>query len=284
MSYKDGKWARQIVELQKDDGTWGTCFHTLSQPVKDKPLTIEQALRRLWVLGFTKDDPPIRKVLDYMTACLRGERKMDDTWEKTHNWPLYTKLMLSTWVKLFDPGNELALGFARRWARVIEAAFASGGYDQDDYTKAYVSEFSSNPRGSRETDVIHFYNVLLFEGVLPTQTENLWIEKVLSHPDGVYYLNSKKQLNIVPETLASKEASRWLGALELLTGYSCAREKLKFASDWLNTRMDEGGRWDFGSEARDGIYFPLSDSWRKVEDRKGDCTHRVKLFLEKLDK
>jgi hypothetical protein len=33
MNKRDGKWARQIAELQHEDGSWGH-FHTLSQPTK----------------------------------------------------------------------------------------------------------------------------------------------------------------------------------------------------------------------------------------------------------
>lgn len=49
--HKDGKWAKQIISLQEDDGKWG-CFHSLSQ-VYNSPLTTEQALRRLERLGYT---------------------------------------------------------------------------------------------------------------------------------------------------------------------------------------------------------------------------------------
>ena len=77
MGHKKGKWAEQIVALQHEDGTWGSQFHSLAVPTKRYPLTTEQALRRLMVLGFNINDVPIRKAVDFMTACLRGERKMD---------------------------------------------------------------------------------------------------------------------------------------------------------------------------------------------------------------
>ena len=58
----DNKCVRQIVELQHEDGSWG-CFHTLSQPTKAQPMTTEQALRRLRILGLTKDDEPIARTI-----------------------------------------------------------------------------------------------------------------------------------------------------------------------------------------------------------------------------
>jgi len=281
MDYKDGKWAGRIIELQRDDGTWGRCFHTLSRPDKSNPITTEQVLRRLRVLGFTLADEPIRKAVDCMTACLRGECQIDDYWEKTHDWALFTKLMLSTWVKLFDPENESAMSFACQWAEVVERAFASGSYDQSDYVAAYVSQFASRPRGGREINIADFYHVSLLRGVLTARTESLWLDYILSHPQGVYYIY-EKLLREPPEVFTSKEASRYLAALELLTGYRLAGEKLGFAVDWLDAQKDVDGQWDFGPKANDGVYFPLSDSWRKAEDRKADCTERVNTFLRKL--
>ena len=49
--HKDGKWARNIIALQEDDGKWG-CFHSLSK-IYNAPITTEQALRRLERLGYT---------------------------------------------------------------------------------------------------------------------------------------------------------------------------------------------------------------------------------------
>jgi hypothetical protein len=44
------KWVQKILELQHEDGSWGF-FHSLSQPTKEQPMTTEQALRRLQILG-----------------------------------------------------------------------------------------------------------------------------------------------------------------------------------------------------------------------------------------
>jgi len=60
MDYKNGKWAKKIIELQYDDGSWGY-FHSLSNPALEQSITTEQALRRLEILGFTIDDKPIKK-------------------------------------------------------------------------------------------------------------------------------------------------------------------------------------------------------------------------------
>jgi hypothetical protein len=65
MPASDNKWVQQILDLQLEDGSW-VHFHTLSQPTKQQPMTTEQALRRLRILGLTKDDEPIARALAYM--------------------------------------------------------------------------------------------------------------------------------------------------------------------------------------------------------------------------
>jgi hypothetical protein len=84
MSYKDGKWAKKIISLQHDDGSWGY-FHSLSNPIPQRPMTTEQALRRLDILGFTIDDKPIKNAVKYMNDCLIGKNKIPDCEEKIHN-------------------------------------------------------------------------------------------------------------------------------------------------------------------------------------------------------
>ncbi len=92
--YKNSKWAKKIIALQKENGMWGY-FHSLSKP-NENPITTEQALRRLSVLGYTIEDEPIRKAVAYMSDCLSGKNQIPDRREKLHNWDIFTKLMLST--------------------------------------------------------------------------------------------------------------------------------------------------------------------------------------------
>ena len=282
MNHKDGKFAKNVIELQNDDGTWGNVFHSLSLPNKRYPLTTEQALRRLKVLGFTINDTPIQKAVDCMTSCLKGERKIDNYWEKTHNWELFTQLMLSTWVQIFEPDNELALKFSKRWSNIIDKAFESGTYNDDVYLDAYICEFSSKPKGARELDFSDFYHIHLLQGVLSDKTESHFLDYIIAKAEGIFYVYNKP-LDKLPIVFASKETSWYLSAIEILSGYKLAKEKLGFVVEWLENNKDENSQWDLGTKANDNVYFPLSDSWKKAEGRKSDCTDRITYILQKLN-
>lgn len=281
MDYKNGKIAQQIIGQQNEDGTWGCEFHSLAVPNNKLPLTTEQALRRLKMLGFTIQDEPIRKAVDCMTSCLRGERKIDNYWEKTIDWELYTKLMLSTWVRIFEPNNEIALNFAKHWANIIETAFESGTYNNEAFQAAYMYEFYQKTKGAREVDFVTFYQINLLQGLLSEETECHMLDYVLSHDKGIYYIYYKP-IKELPKDFESIETSRYLSAVEILSGYKLAKEKLGVVAEWLENNKDENGQWDLGAKARDNLYFPLSDSWRTVENRKADCTYKISSILQRL--
>ena len=280
MDHKNGKWAKEILDSRNTEGMWGI-FHTLSQPVKNKPITTEQAIRRLRILGFTKDDAPIQAVLERMCLCVSGQRKIDNYSEKTHDWPLFEKLMLSAWIRLFEPENEIALNVARQWASIAEKAFSSGQYSKNDDIGAFTLQFGRKPQSGFETGFGMFYHAALLQGVLTPAAESLLLDYYLTRPEGIYYIYEKR-LSVLPEAFASKKTSHYLAAIELLSRYRQAPEKLGFVAEWLASNKNEQGQWDLGPTAKDGVYLPLSDSWRKQEDRISDCTERIKNLLQKL--
>lgn len=281
MDHKDGMFAKEIIELQNEDGTWGNEFHSLSVPTNRHPLTTEQALRRLKVLGYTIEDEPIRNAVECMTACLRGERKIDNYWEKTHDWELYTRLMLSTWVRIFEPENEYASAFAHKWANIIEATFECGTVNDTAYRNAYQKELGSKAKAPREVDFVTFYIISLLQGMLSEKTERAMLDYVIAYPKGIYYIYDKP-IEQPPENFCSRQASCYLAAIELLAEYKTAKEKLGFVVEWLERHRGEDGQWDMGPQVKDNVYFPLSDSWKKREYRKADCTQRIATLLNKL--
>lgn len=277
--YRNTKWANEIRKLQDTEGKWGW-FHTLSRP-SGGVITTEQALRRLHCLGFTMEDDCIQKAVAYMDACLRGEKEIPDRREKLHDWDVFTELMLAAWIRMFTHENQTANQVAWRWARIITAAFAGGDYNHDAYVAVYRELHGRKPTGGRLIDFVNFYPVALLPGCLDRQTEDRYISHILNHETGIYYLYEDRIADL-PERFASRKTSRYLAAVELLSEYPCGRAQLRFVADWLEREKLSDHRWDLGQEAKDGIYFPLSDHWRKAEIRIADCTYRISRLLNKL--
>ncbi len=104
---------------------------------------------------------------------------------------------------------------------------------------------------------------------------------VISKPDGVYYIYDKP-ITELPTVFKSKETSRYLEAIEILSEYKSAKKKLGFVMDWLEDNKNENGQWDLGAQAKDNLHFPLSNSWRKASDRIMDCTYRIKKIIANI--
>lgn len=275
--HKDSKWARQIIEWQNDDGNWGD-YHSLAV-AGNSHITTEQAVRRLERLGYTIEDECIQKAVQYMSDCLVGKKTIPDRVEKVHDWNVFLSLILSTGIRRFTKDNSAANKVAEQWAEIVTAAFADGSYNYDKYVDAYKSILK--PNGGRIIGIENYYPVSLLCDCLDKKTECAFVEYILNFDKGIYYIYDK-QLTNLPCCFESREASRYLGAMELLVRYKNARHKLKFVADWLNANRNNNGKWDMGKAVNDKLYFPLSEDWRKSETREADCTERIEAFLSCL--
>lgn len=273
------KWVNDVLELQQSNGSWGY-FHSLSLSNK-YPMTTEQALRRLRVLGLDYSDICIQKTISYLERFLQGEEDFLDRREKLHDWDIFTHLMTAAQIRQFSPENKLAMDIANKWKQIIEYAFSSYEYSLERYEEAYTTTFLIKPKGGRLVDFTNFYPLVLLTGLLTKETECKMLEYVISHLNGIYYIY-EECLNTLPKNFASKQTNRYLTAVELLSQYTYGKEKLLFVGDWLMNNIGEDGFWDMGTDVKDGIVYPLSSSWRNSFNRKIDCTVKIMSILNKI--
>lgn len=277
--HKNTKWSHKIISLQDDEGKWGW-FHSLSQ-FYNSPITTEQALRRLKYLGFTIEDECIKKAVFYMNDCLTRKKEIPDRKEKIQDWDIFSDLILATWIRIFVKDNAAANTVAEKWSKLITSAFKGGKFDYDRYVDTYAKVLRLPQKGARILDCTTFYPVSLVAGLLDKKTENAYIEYLLNNKNGIYYIYDCKIAD-VPKNFQSKTASRYLGAIELLSEYAASKNKLKFVLKWLKENKNANGKWDMGNVVNDKLYFPLSDNWRKAETRESDCTERITNIIDKL--
>ena len=276
--YKESKWAKEIISQQKPNGMWGD-LHSLSEPSR-KPITTEEALRRLKILGYSAEDECIIRALDYLNNCISDKTLIPERPEKLHNWDILTDMILATWIRCFTRDNTLANEIAMNWARIINFAFANGAYNHDAYETAYGNTFAIKPKGGRLVDFVNFYQISLIADCLNAGIEEMVVDYIMSR-NGIYYVYNDF-LFALPSNFMSKQASHYLAAIELMAAYQRSKHKLYFVVDWLNGCKNERGVWDMGAKAKDGIYFPLSDSWRSKTAREADCTYRVQKLIDKI--
>jgi hypothetical protein len=278
MDYKNGKWAKKLIEMQLEDGSWGY-FHTLYHD-RVLPITTEQALNRLEILGFSFDDKPIKKALKYMHNCLIGKTPFPDREEKFPNWKIGRDFLLATWIRIFTQTDNAANDIALKWVEIINSAFSNNNYDHDIYKERYRKTFGIK---TVHENIAIFYLVSIVANLLDKKIEKTYFNYILENNTGIYYMYSKK-LAILPKIFMSKETSLYLRAIELLAKFNNheCKKQLYFIVEWINKNKLENNLWDMGKESKDGISFPLSDSWRTNEIRVKDCTYRINKLLEKL--
>ena len=282
MNYKDGKWAKKILELQNKDGSWGF-FHTLSKPTSKQPMTTEQALRRLEILGFSINDIPIQKTVKYLHNCLIGKEKISDYYEKGSDWRSYLDLMLSTWINRFTSENKDANKISEKWREIINISFNEKQFNQQKYELMY-NKILSPEKGKRIWGFMNFYGISILSNKLDVKIEEAFFDYVISYPSGIGYFGYNKPINNLPNEFKSKRTSDYLRMIELLISYTNkkCKEKLNFIKIWLENNQIDKNRWDLGKNSKDNILFPLSDSWRKDEDRIIDCSFIVNKIIKKL--
>jgi len=267
----------KILSEQWDDGSWGR-FHSMNTSSKD-PYTTEKAIRRLLNLGLDKNDEPIGKAVRYMESYLKGEFELRDYREKKHDWTLLTHLFVATWLLRIDSNNSLALKIADKWAQVIEHAFKSGSFNQDVYYKAY-DDILKPEKNKSYWFIENFYVVSILKGRLRPEIEKSFIHYLLNQSKGIYYIYSD-YLMTPPKNFESREANRYLEAIELIADYE-VDGSLDFILAWLDKNKTTDDLWDMSKVVKDNMVFPLAISWRKEINRKLDITLRVSKLIHKI--
>jgi hypothetical protein len=278
MDFKNGKWAKNLIEMQLEDGSWGY-FHTLYYD-KKLPITTEQALRRLEILGFTFEDEPIKKTVKYMHNCLIGKITYPDREERFPNWKIGRDFVLATWIRIFTLNDNAANDLAQKWTEIINKAFSNNKYDHELYKETYRKAFGIK---TVHENIAIFYLISMITNLLDKNIEKSYFKHILENDNGIYYIYDKK-LTVTPNKFISKETNRYLRAIELLAKFNNpeCKKQLKFIVKWLKENMIRNNEWDMGKESKDGINFPLSDSWKTEENRIKDCTYRINKLLEKI--
>jgi hypothetical protein len=246
-------------------------------------MTTEQALRRLEILGFTINDIPIQKTIKYLHNCLLGKENIPDRYEKGSDWKTYLDLMISTWIKRFTSDDKIANTISNKWAEIINNSFIENVFSQQEYESMYNRIFCPE-KDKHIWGFMNFYGVSILANIVSKNIEPAFFGYVINYPTGIYYFGYNKSISTLPVLFQSKKTGAYIRMIELLTSYKNkkCREKMFFIKEWFERNKSKDNEWDLGKSSRDNILLPLSDSWRKDEDRIKDCTFIMNKIMKKL--
>ena len=281
MNYKDGKWAKEILDSQLPNGSWGY-FHTLTKITSKHPIATEQALRRLEILGFTIYDKPIQKAIKYLQNCLIGKEDIPDRKEKQLDWFKFRDLMISTWIKRFVPDDKRANDLSKKWAEIINGSFKNNEFNQNQFNLLFYRVLNYDVK-KKTIRLMTFYPISLVTNNLSKEVETIFFNHIMNYNQGITYFGyGNKPIRILPQHFESSETVAYIRLIELLTDYKSNEciEQLLFVKDWIEANRINSNEWDMGKLSNDGIYFPLSDSWKLKENRIKDCSYKINKLLE----
>ena len=193
------------------------------------------------------------------------------------------RLFLASTLSLIEPEHEILDEDRELWVEITRRTFRSGEYRQEDEVTAHAELTGATVKDSYLVlNNRYSLNILgSVEGLLPAEVEGALLGWLWNREDGIGYL--EVPLGGVPPVEKAGRFDRWLTSLEMLGRLfpSCV-DSAREAVNWIWEQRDAEGYWDFGPRPSYVSYLPLSDSWRRRQDRRFDWTTRVLALLTRF--
>lgn len=265
----------KLRKTQQEDGSFGP-FHSMST---NGLMTTEKALRRMYSLSFKRDSDILDKSIEYLRNLLHNKIVMPDRVEKVIPWAVFSELMFSAWLTLFNSLDEKVYDNRYKWNRVISLSNINGKFSYDVYKKEFQKMFGKLESRQRVIDPTCFYCVVLLVDCLNGDSQKAYFDYIMSQ--GIYYIYNKP-LTCLPKNFDSKEAIQFLEAIKLASKYCVDDEDLKYVRKWLLDQRVSENSWSMINLKSDGIIFPKSKSWRKRTDKENDINRYLMDVLQCL--
>lgn len=284
---ESSKWIAILLESQQADGTWGR-FHTQDTTAKQPFATTENAIRHALNCGLDKDSPVLQKVqaaiLDYMSkkTCWPDPPEKHDNPLAWFEWvPQFSAAVLAE-IDQFHPRLD---EFWQTWAEAVKESFQSGSYDRQTEITALNRLMAC--RMKNPVPFHYKYPLQILSATanrLPADLERKLLDYVLDSPAGIYYTSDMTggPIRRLPAVQAKGFYSR-CQAHRLLSRFPLWKEMAQDAASWIWAQRSPEGFWDLGDKIarRPFTSFPLSESWKRRENRLIDYSVEMLTLLSK---
>ena len=280
-----------LADAQQADGSWGRLLQTsLTTGRHDARAAVrrtskavnstDSALLRAFSLGMNHRHPAIVRAITYLERLLSDSAVEPEQNTSIQVNDVERRIRVAGQLRLFDENNPLALQVADRWIQLIMAAFENGAFDELRYRVVFEQIFGQ-PAAHDSNLAFSGPVLMLLRGLLPYPVEESYISHIIEEERGIAGVHHHA-LHHLPLDFPSMETTRFLTALDLLAFYPSAGRFLEDAKTWLWEQLNPAGRWDLGKTGHDGVYLPMSSSWRRPFDREVDSTVRLLLILQRM--
>ena len=272
---------RSLADEQRADGSWGR-LHSEDTTLGLEYATTEFAVRRAVSLGLTETHAMLRRARSCLARYIRSGDCPDPA-EKNDRWPTGVRLFAASTLALFAPKARESARVRKTWLRIGERTFADGNYDANREAAAHADLTGATMKGTYlALDNRYALELLASCDALAPGLGASLADWVADSGRGIRYLS--EPLRMPPLGRAAGRVDRWLTSVHIAVALGPSRERLQqLVHPILESRGDDG-LWDFGPRPERSAYLPLSQSWRRIENRKADWTTRVLLVLKEAER
>ncbi|MHB9031697.1 MAG: hypothetical protein ACYC6L_01490 [Anaerolineae bacterium] len=275
---------RKLAAAQLADGSWGR-FHSQDTSVRQPFATSEAAIERALALGLDVRGPLLARTAGYIRRHLRGEVTWSDRPEKHDDprlWPFFTRFISAGRLAQLDPADPLLADSAAFINALLAASFPDGRHDPDAEVRAQQALSGIATRGHWPLlSTVYGAALLGAAWPLPAGLEAAWVQFILDRAGGLNYVTPGHARLADPPALQDPRLSSWLRAHELLSVFPAWHTLAADNTAWLWARRGADGLWDAGPRASRYLYWPLSDDWRRRENRIIDGSVRILALLRR---
>lgn len=272
------RWVSELERQQEKDGGWGR-FHSSDSRTKREIKTTEIAVDRGLALGLDVTSPIFQKTVGYLSLLLDGSIEFPDPPERNDRWLAGKQLFVAATLAKLQPSLSVLDPTWQVWVDIVTRTFASGRYDAEAEVQAHAELTGASVRDSYLVLNNRYALALLGSRAskLPSNVEKalatwIWQEKKVIGYLGISLTDS-------PIHFSATALDHWFTSLELLSSFPSSLKFAKTNTDWLWTQRNKEGLWDFGHISGPSRHFPLSENWRKKQDRIYDYSTRVLTLL-----
>lgn len=269
-----------LASEQQENGGWGR-FHSRDSSLRQHTPCTEAAVDRALALGLDASGSVLEKAATHITRIMDGELAFPDPAERNDRWKTGVRMFLASTLSLIRPRDPRLDSDREFWCEIMRRVFRSGQYSAQDEMRAHAELTGSSVHQDCYLALSgkHPLNILgSIPGTLPEELERLLLQWICQKPNGIGYLSVP--LYRPPLRSAPAGIELWMVSLEILArgfpSWACFADE---AMTWLWEQRSVAGLWDFGTRAGFTSYFPLSDSWKRRQDRELDWSTRVLVLL-----
>jgi hypothetical protein len=269
-----------LAQAQQPDGGWGR-FHSRDSQIRTRVPTTEWAVERALALGMRPAAPLLKRAARHIYEMLTWKEEFPDPPEKNDRWPLGMRLFMAATLASLQPANPILVKERSLWRNIASLTFYSGRYSARAEIRAH-QELTGASVAVSYLVLNGRYQVILLgcvRGFLSPDLEQDYVSWLWDLPQGIGYFGVPLP---PPAPSRAGDFERWLASHMLLSRYFPDwAEHAEPLIGWLWDQRIANGGWDFGPRAAGMPYLPLSDSWRRPDNRATDWTVRILILTRR---